>query len=228
MEPFPPIAEPGASDGRVRRSERSREAIVGALLDLIGSGVAAPTARQVAERGGVGIRSVFRHFSEMESLYAAMDARLESEVRRMFLGGDRTGSLEERALGFVRLRAAVFERVAPFKRAANLQRPRSRFLDQRHRAMQRELREDLLAWLPELRAAGAPAVEAFDLLGSFEAWDRLRTDQGIGAKAAVATLERLARALVADLGASTSPRTVAPSTRRRTPAKGGHAAAARR
>lgn len=218
MDRLLPKHEPGASDGRLRRSERSREAIVGALLELIGSGVPAPTARQVAERGGVGIRSVFRHFSEMESLYAAMDARLEREARRMFLGGERTGSLEERARGFVHQRAAVFERIAPFKRAANLQRPRSRFLDRRHRAMQRELRADLLAWLPELRSAQAAVVDAFDLLGSFEAWDRLRTEQGLGAKAVVATLARLAGALVRDLAPSEAGG-AAPSPRRRPAAR---------
>src|SRR5690349_22289922 len=65
-----------ALDGRVRRGERSRDAIVGALFDLIGGGVLQPTAQQVADRAGVGIRSVFRHFTEMDSLYAAMDTRL--------------------------------------------------------------------------------------------------------------------------------------------------------
>ena len=228
MEPLPPIAEPGARDGRVRRSERSREAIVGALLDLIGSGVAAPTARQVAERGGVGIRSVFRHFSEMESLYAAMDARLEREARRMFLGGERSGSLVERTRGFVRQRAAVFERIAPFKRAANLQRPRSSFLEQRHRLLQRELRADLLSWLPELRSADAALVESFDALGSFEAWDRLRTEQALGAKAVVAALERLAIALAGDLEPGAANRPAGAGAKRRPQARRARANSGRR
>ena len=48
-----------SSDGRLRRGERSREAIVAALFELVGEGVLQPTAQQVAERAGVGIRSVF-------------------------------------------------------------------------------------------------------------------------------------------------------------------------
>ena len=39
-------------DGRRRRSERSRQAIVQALLDLVGERVPEPTAQQVAEHGG--------------------------------------------------------------------------------------------------------------------------------------------------------------------------------
>ena len=44
----------------------------------------------------------------------------------------------------------------------------------------RALRADLLRALPELRRAPADLVEALDLALSFEAWDRLRTDQRLG------------------------------------------------
>ena len=37
-----------STDGRQRRSERSREAIVQALLELVGDGILQPTAQQVA------------------------------------------------------------------------------------------------------------------------------------------------------------------------------------
>ena len=57
-------------DGRVQRSQRSRQAMVQALFDLVGSGVLQPTAQQVARRAKVGIRTVFRHFSDMDSLLA--------------------------------------------------------------------------------------------------------------------------------------------------------------
>lgn len=167
-----------------------------ALLDRIGEGVLQPTAQQVAERAGVGIRTVFRHFSEMDSLYAAMDARLEGDVRPALAGGARTGSLDERIGGLVRQRAQLFERIAPYKRAANLQRWRSRFLQERHLVLQRALRDDARAWLPEVAALPSDAAEAVDLVTAFEAWDRLRSDRQLVPQAAIAVMERALRAVL--------------------------------
>jgi AcrR family transcriptional regulator len=186
----------GAIDGRVRRSERSRHAIVAALLDLVGRGVLQPTARQVADEAGVGIRSVFRHFSEMESLYAAMDARLEGAAASLLTGGRRTGAIADRVRALVRQRALLFERIAPYKRSANLQRRRSAFLQRRQRRLHRALRDDLLAWLPELAVAPTDLVEALDHATSFESWDRLRGDRGLGRRMATAVVERTALALL--------------------------------
>lgn len=187
---------------------RSREAIVAALMDLVGSGVPRPTVQQVAERAGVGIRSVFRHFTEMESLYREMDGRIEAEAGPLLYGGRREGELRERIAAMVRQRAAFFERVAPYKRSGNLVRWRSHFLQERHTNLGRLLRADLLKWLPELEGAPAELVEAADLATSFEAWDRLRTDRHLGAKAACGVIERTVAALLRDL-------VVRPSVRKR-------------
>src|SRR5215471_20167178 len=97
-----------ARDGRVLRGERSREAIVVALFELIGEGVLQPTARQVADRAGVGIRSVFRHFSELESLHRAMDSRLQAKAAKILLGVERIGTLEQRVRALVRQRGELF------------------------------------------------------------------------------------------------------------------------
>lgn len=188
-----------ALDGRFRRGQRSRQAIVAALVELVGQGVLQPTAQQVATRAGVGIRSVFRHFSEMESLYAAMDARLEGDAVQILRAGERSGALAQRVAALVRQRAAFFERIAPYKRSANLLRWRSRFLQGRHRQLQAGLREDLLVWLPELRRAPAELLEALDLALGFESWDALRGDRGLSARRATAVLERTVRALTRDL-----------------------------
>src|SRR5262245_8040613 len=101
-------APSGSADGRVRRSEKSRAAIVTARFDLVGEGVVRPTAQQVAERAGVGIRSVFRHFDDMESLYAAMNARLRAEVLPLLRDETVTGTLRTRALALVERRVRLF------------------------------------------------------------------------------------------------------------------------
>jgi AcrR family transcriptional regulator len=195
-------AEPAhdiAADGRVRRSQRSGQAIVQALIDLIGRGVLAPTAQQVAAHAGVGLRTVFRRFSDMESLFAEVDARLHAHAAPLLIGGRPDGPLRARALGLVRQRVAFFERVAPYKRAGNVKRWRSPFLRDRHARLVRVLRAELMRWLPELERAPLAVADALELATSFEAWDRLRVEQGLSSARAQAALEHTVLAVVKTL-----------------------------
>ena len=185
-------------DGRVRRSEKSRSAIVDALFALVGEGVLQPTAQQVAERADVGIRSVFRHFDDMDTLFAAMDARLRADAFALLREAPVQGTLPERTRALVRRRAQLFERIAPYKRAGNVQRWRSAFLRARHATLVRELRADLLRALPELERGPAERMEALELVASFEAWERLRMDQRLSRERAEATLEAAMLALLED------------------------------
>jgi AcrR family transcriptional regulator len=191
------LAHEPATDGRMRRSQRSGHAIVEALLELVGEGTVEPTAQQVAQRAGVGIRTVFRRFSDMESLFAEMDARLQAEALPLLVGGQPRGTIAERARLLVQQRCAFFERISPYKRAGNLKRPRSAFLSSRHAMLVRELRRDLQRWLPELQSKPADLVDALDLATSFEAWDRLRTEQRLSNQRVLATMQRIVSALVA-------------------------------
>ena len=189
-----------SSDGRLRRGERSREAIVAALFELVGQGVLQPTAQQVAERAGVGIRSVFRHFDDMDSLFAAMDEQLGAELLPILRERAAGGSLRERTRALAQRRARLFERIAPYKRSANVQRWRSNFLRTRHAFLVRELRADLLRSLPELEEMPTETLEAIDLVACFEAWDRLRSDQRLSRERAEATLESALLALLGGIG----------------------------
>jgi AcrR family transcriptional regulator len=188
-----------ASDGRVRRGERSGRAIVEALVELVGNGILEPTAQQVAVRAGVGIRTVFRRFSDMERLFAEMSARVQAEAIPVLVGGGPSGDLLERARALVGRRVTFLEGIAPYKRSANLKRWRSPFLRGRHAQLVRALRADLIRWLPELRHAPEALVDALDLATSFEAWDRLRTEQHLRRERAHAAVERMVLGLVAEL-----------------------------
>jgi AcrR family transcriptional regulator len=196
-----------SSDGRVRRRERSGRAIVDAMMALVGAGIVEPTAQQVAERAGVGIRTVFRRFSDMESLFAEMGARVQADALPLLDDTRPGGDLTERARALVGRRVAFFERIAPYKRSANLRRWRSPFLRQGHARLVAGLRTTLVQSLPELRRAAPDVVDALELATSFEAWDRLRTEQRLRRERAQAVVERVVLHLVAGLGApSRSPR----------------------
>jgi AcrR family transcriptional regulator len=74
------------------RSERSRAAIIESALSFMEEGHLVPTAQLIAERAGVGIRSFFRHFPDMETLFAAVDNETRESTEALFTGGDRDGS----------------------------------------------------------------------------------------------------------------------------------------
>jgi AcrR family transcriptional regulator len=191
---------PPATDGRVRRSQRSTAAIVRALFELIGEGVTTPTADEVAERASVGIRTVFRHFKDMDTLYGALDVLLYERFEPVFLAPVPQGSVEQRIDEFVAHRAKGYEGVAPYKRAANVKRARSEFLQERHEAVVSRMREDLRRWFPELKHMDAPTVHALELVTSFEAWDRLRIDQRLGKQRAADAMKRGMTALLGARG----------------------------
>ena len=60
-------------DGRFKRSARSRETIINAMIGLMEQGQYIPTAQQVADEANISIRTVFRHFTEMELLYKELN-----------------------------------------------------------------------------------------------------------------------------------------------------------
>ena len=196
----PKSSERESSDGRLRRGERSREAIVAALFELVGEGVLQPTAQQVAERAAVGIRSVFRHFDDMDGLFATMDERLSADAWPILRAARAEGTLRARARALAQRRARLFERIGPYKRSASVQRWRSNFLRARHTFLVRELRADLLRSLPELADAAPETLEAIDLVASFEGWDRLRSDQRLSRERAETTLEHALLALLGGAG----------------------------
>lgn len=186
-------------DGRAARGARSREAIIDALFSLVGEGVLRPTAQDVATRAGVGIRTVFRHFRDMDSLYVEIDARLRAEMLPKIESARPAGSLEARVRALVAHRSELFELVAPYKRSTELLRWSSGFLAEAHRRSVRDGRADLVRWLPELESAPDDVAQAIELATSFESWDRLRADQKLGTSRARTAVETIVLCLAREL-----------------------------
>lgn len=184
-------------DGRRLRSERSRLAFVDAVLALQEEGVLVPTAQQIADRAGVGIRSFFRHFEDMESLFEAIDDHIRDSYEALFINGDRSGTLEERIDGMVTRRADAFESVTNITQGTRAQLWRYHTLRDNYARNQRGLRKNLDGLLPELQALPDETRESIDAITSFEMWDRLRSHQGLSKQASINLLRTLLKTVMA-------------------------------
>ena len=178
------------TDGRIQRSERSREAIVQALLDLIGEENLTPTAEQVAVRAEVGVRTVFRHFSDMETLFATISERLLHQIEALVVHEVQQGPFEARLESVIDRRLSLFGKLSPYMRSSALQRSRSAFLQAQHARDVRALRRDLQRSLPELDREEPELLDLLEVLLSFEAYNRLRTEQKLGLRRTEAAIRR--------------------------------------
>lgn len=207
-----------ATDGRVLRGARNHEAIARAMYDLVRKTHLPPSVEEVARRAGVGTRTVFRQFEDLEALYRSLNDRLQREIMAMVSLAPPSGELEADLRALVARRARVFEHLIPFRRAGRLVRHQSPFLKEQDAMMARFFRVALEAHLgPEVRG---DALEALDALLSFEAWDRMRDAQGLSAKRAERVLADaaivLARAASRSRRATTSSGSSSPGCDRTT------------
>ena len=189
--------ETPAADGRRQRSRDNRARIVEAMLALVAEGDPTPGAEQVAARAGVGLRTVFRHFKDMDSLYGEMAVPIEAELRAIIARPLKATGWRERVVELVGRRAAAYEKIGPFKRASDINRHRSPYLQARQAEFVSLARELLERELPAELTGDRVRVEALDLLLSFESWDRLRRAQGLSPAAAAEVLETMTRSLLA-------------------------------
>lgn len=185
-------------DGRRKRSAASKLKIIEAMLDLIRAGELAPSADMVADKAGVGRRTVFRLFNDMESIYSEMHAlmrRMIAPIRAIPLKGDTPA---ERLSALIDRRTRLFEEILPVVAAAAVHRPRSTFLKADHAGISSELRSLLAENLPAAVRDDPARFEALDAILSIEMWRRLREDQKLAPGVATILLKRLALPLLED------------------------------
>ncbi len=184
-------------DGRAERSARTRAAIALAVYELVRARGEMPSVEAVAERAGVGERTVFRQFNDLESLARSVHERLFPEVMALARPSPPTGELEADLRSLVARRARVFEHVAPFRRASRGHRERSPFMSEQDASMASLMRASVEAVvLPHLDHDDRDVVELIDVLLSFETWDRLRTVQRLDVTHAERALKKGALALL--------------------------------
>lgn len=190
---------PETEDGRKRRSERSREQIIEAMFELVRGGELDPGAARIAEVANVSLRTVFRHFEEMDGLYLEMNRRVKAEVMPIVDSPFNATHWRGTVLELVERRSEVFERIMPFRVCGSIRRFRSAFLMQGHQefvAMERAILDSVL---PEEVRSDVVLEAAFDAVLGFETWRRLRQDRELSVEDAQATMRKLVEALLASV-----------------------------
>ncbi len=184
-------------DGRRIRSERTRQRILNSLLALIGEGQLRPRPEEIADRAETTSRTVFRHFTDLETLYEearqAIDRQLETAPE---LQTDVSGDFSTRAAALARLQGQHFEQMRPFllfsishaNTVDEATRPRTiQVQGQRLR---------LWSTLPECAAACPSARRSVEQLFSFQCWDQLRREQKLSVDETIETITRGAQLFI--------------------------------
>ena len=184
-------------DGRRQRSERNRQKIIAAMFELVREGDFDPSVATVAERAGVGLRTVFRHFDDVDTLYREMAGQMEDrilpEIQKPLTAPDWPGRVKE----LMTRRTRIFEDIMPIRICARARRFRSDFLMAGHKRFVSYETNALALALPEEILRNEPLKAAFDVALSFDTWRRLRQDQNFSRARATSALEAMLDALIA-------------------------------
>lgn len=188
-------------DGRNARAARTRNAVADAFHSLLQEGVLRPTARQVAERAGVSLRSVYQHFEDQETLFAEVADRQIARLRPLLPTAPARGPFSERLAKFVAERSRLLEAISPVRRAALLQEPFSHVVARRLDQVRAAAREEVAAaFAPEL--AGRSEIDrqellaALDVASNWGTWEALRRQHRMSVEAAARTMSRMIEALL--------------------------------
>ncbi|MFF5079817.1 TetR/AcrR family transcriptional regulator [Actinoplanes sp. NPDC000266] len=187
---------PQRVDGRTARSERTRNAIVDAHLQLIREGDLRPTADRIAKQAGVSLRALWSHFADMEALFTASGRRV-LEIRD---AAHRPVSpelpLAERIDAYCRQRTRLLEQIGPTAKAAALKEPFSETL-RRYRQLHVERVRAELGTLFAVEVDGNDELlNALTAISMWPTWSTWRETMNLSVPAARAALSRTITSLL--------------------------------
>jgi AcrR family transcriptional regulator len=182
-------------DGRLERSKKSRDLIIKAMRDLIDEGILSPTAQQVAETAQVGIRTVFRHANDMETLFRLITKANAEKRSKYFLQADTNGNLEERIEKLARSRGEGYTEMQNFILATAASKWKYKFLDNQYKGANKRLKKNLHEWLPEMNNLDEEKQAMVEAIMSFEYWHRLRVHQNNSGKKTLNIIKNQTKAL---------------------------------
>ena len=182
-------------DGRLERSKKSRDLIIKAMRDLIDEGILNPTAQQVAQTAQVGIRTVFRHANDMETLFKLITKTNAEKRTKHFLKAVTNGNLEERIEKLARSRGEGYSEMQNFILAMTSSKWKYKSLDNQYKGANKRFKKNLHEWLPEMNNLTEEKQEMVEAIMSFEYWYRLRFHQNNSAKKTLNIIKNQTKAL---------------------------------
>jgi AcrR family transcriptional regulator len=177
-------SRPSSIDGRRLRSERTRQYIIEAYMQLLRESTRVPTAAQIAERAGYSVRSIFERFPDLLALsLAAADhafAQASAQAPIRDVSADRSTRIRTQ----VETRGGTCELWLPLWRALQVNQHYSPELQKRLRLIRDAvLRRLELMYRPELSTVDQTdrrrLLIALEALTDFESWARMRFEHGL-------------------------------------------------
>ena len=161
-------------DGRILRSKKSQNIILESIINLINKGNLYPTAEEVAKESGIAIRTVFRHFDDMETLLMKVDESInhkllndEKEIRLDSPLTERLGLIIEERLYY-------YNKYENIMIATITQLPKYKILQKRYPEYQKLLRKRTERIIPEILNLKSANQELLDASLSFGFYQRLK------------------------------------------------------
>jgi AcrR family transcriptional regulator len=177
------------TDGRHRRSARTRQHLIGAYLDLLKENSIRPTADKIAKQAGCATRSVYQHFSDLQTLRLAAADYAWYQASAQVVARDVDSDRLSRIRSQVETRSAICEQWLPLWRSMLHNQHDSEELLRRIECTCDTMFARLeLMYQPEIstrsEAERREVLIALEALTDFETWGRMRQRHGLSVKAA--------------------------------------------
>ncbi|MBX9727814.1 MAG: TetR/AcrR family transcriptional regulator [Sphingopyxis sp.] len=188
-------------DGRRARGDANRARIIQAMVELVAAGDPDPNADAVAEKAGLSVRTVFRHFEDKDAIFHAIDDLLVAAYQPLLTAPYRSAHWKGRLFELIARRCTINEAAAVFRISAVMERYRSQFIAGKYRRLHAGEKRMLDAVLPPELQTSTQAGRAILIACSFDTWRLLRQDEELSPDEVEAAIRQLVEDILAQAGA---------------------------
>ena len=161
-------------DGRFARSKKTKDAIVKALLKLLRNNPF-PTAEQVAKESKIGLRTVYRQFKDMESIYLSLHEECMHSLGQIFNSDvDLDRPFNERVSFAIRERFTIYDEYETLFIATISNSARLPTLVNQVAESYQVMRERFIKIVPEIKKLSAIKSDLLFTRILFPSWFSLR------------------------------------------------------